>query len=224
MTEGAAKAPARKRASKAGPADPGTYAKGKLRAGDILDAAIKLLIDEGYHNLSMRGVAQQAGIRLGNLQHYFPTKDALLQAMLDRVIDSYIDRFNSVRGTRDDPEREFRAIINTVIGDLNQRRTTVFFTELWSLSNHEPHVTSAMDQMYERYRHVLAEIIARLNPALSAQQTRRLALFISASIEGHTVFIGYRKPWIAETAAITGIAIQSFLWLIRHGEIPDQDG
>jgi AcrR family transcriptional regulator len=224
VTETAGAASVKSRARRAVATDAGTYAKGKLRAGDILDAAIKLMIDEGYHNLSMRGVAQHAGIRLGNLQHYFPTKNALLQAMLDRVIDSYIDRFNSVRGAHDDPEREFRAIVSTVIGDLNKRRTTVFFTELWSLSNHERAVTSAMDQMYERYRHILADIIVRLNPALSAQQIRRLALFISASIEGHTVFIGYRKPWIADTAAISEMAIQSFLWLIRHGDVPDHDG
>jgi hypothetical protein len=78
-----------------------------------------------------------------------------------------------------------------------------------------------MDEMYENYRKVLADIIGEVNPALSAIQARRLALFICASVEGHTIFIGYRKPWRKETANIIHIAKQSFLWLIMQGEIPD---
>lgn len=207
--------------ARAMPADPGTYAKGKLRASGILDAAIELLIEHGYHNLSMRKVAQHAGVRLGNLQHYFPTRDELVKAMLDRMIEGYLGRFEQIRRTGDDPQREFRAIVESVILDLGKRRTTVFFPELWSLSNHEPHVTRYMDQMYERYRQVLGAAIARMNPALSPLQVRRLALFVSASIEGHTAFIGYRKPWRAETAHVVDIALQSFEWLIRSGRIPD---
>jgi hypothetical protein len=77
-----------------------------------------------------------------------------------------------------------------------------------------------MDEMYENYRRVLADIIREVNPELSLQQARRLALFFSASMEGHTIFIGYRKPWKKETANIVDMASQSFLWLIRHGDIP----
>lgn len=77
-----------------------------------------------------------------------------------------------------------------------------------------------MDAMYEDYRRVLADIISDVNPQLSRPQTRRLALFISASLEGHTIFIGYRKPWQKETANIVAMASQSFLWLIKHGDIP----
>jgi len=201
--------------------DPGTYAKGKLRAAGILDSAIALLIDHGYHNLSMRKVAEHAGVRLGNLQHYYPTRDDLVKAMLDRVIGGYLARFEKIRGGYDDPEQEFRAIVQSVVLDLGKRSTTVFFPELWSLSNHEAHVTRFMDAMYEKYRQVLGGAIARMNPALSPRQVRRLALFVSASIEGHTVFIGYRKPWRADTPHVLDMALQSFVWLVRHGEIPD---
>lgn len=202
----------------------GTYAKGRTRASDIIDAAIKVLIEQGYHHLSMRKAADAAGVRLGNLQHYYPTKEALVRAMLDRVIDGYLGRFERIRRRGDDPREEFRAIVESVFLDLGRRRTTVFFPELWSLSNHEPYITPLMDQMYGRYREVLGEAIARLNPALTPLQIRRLALFVSASIEGHTVFVGYRKPWKGEIRHMLDLALQSFLWLIERGEIPDARG
>ena len=199
----------------------GTYAKGKTRASDIIDAAIDLLVDQGYHNLSMRKIADRAGIRLGNLQHYFPSKEALLGAMLDRVIEGYLDRFERIRKHAGDPVAVFRAIVGSVFLDLNKRRTTVLFPELWSLSNHEPQITAQMDQMYGKYREVLGEAIVRINPALTPVQVSRLALFVSASIEGHTVFVGYRKPWKSDTGPMLDLALQSFLWLIEHGQVPD---
>ena len=202
------------------PTSQGAYRKGKDKRNHILDVARDLLIDAGYHNFSLRKVAEKAGIRVGNLQYYFPAKSDLVQAMLDHVIDDYLEDFDNIRGTGT-PEEQFLAVIEGVITDLNTRKTTVFFPELWSLSNHEKGVTRSMDNMYQRYREVLAEIIREINPTLSARQCQRLALFFSSSIEGHTIFIGYRKPWRAETPHIVSLASQSFLWLVKYGEIPD---
>ena len=203
---------------------PGTYAKGRTRAADILDAAVTVLIEHGYPNLSLRRVAEEAGLRLGNLQHYFPSKDALVQAMLDRVIESYLSRFERIRRSALDPEAEFREIIGTVFRDLNTRRTTVFFPELWSLANHDAHVAGYMERMYARYREVLETSIARINSDLDAPQVKRLALFISASVEGHTVFVGHRKAWRSQTAELLSLATASFLWLIRTGAVPGETG
>ena len=197
----------------------GSYKKGEAKRQYVLEAAADLLIESGYHNFSMRKVADAAGIRLGNLQYYFPSKEKLVKAMLDNALSQYLEDFFEIRqqGT---PEEQFLSIINHVVFDLNEKRTTLFFPELWSLSNHEKGVTKSMDEMYENYRKVLADIIGEVNPKLSLPQCRRLALFVSASLEGHTIFIGYRKPWKKETANIVDMASQSFLWLVKHGDIP----
>lgn len=201
-------------------ASQGAYKKGKDTRNQILNVARDLLIDEGYHNFSLRKVAENAGIRVGNLQYYFPAKSDLVKAMLDHVIDDYLQDFDDIRGTGT-PEEQFIAVIEDVITDLNTRKTTVFFPELWSLSNHEKGITRSMDNMYQRYREVLAEIIREINPSLSKAQSQRLALFFSSSVEGHTIFIGYRKPWRGETENIVNLAAQSFLWLVKSGDIPE---
>ena len=131
-------------------------------------------------------------MRLGNLQHYFRTKDDLVQAMLDRVLEDYLQRFDEIHDSTQDPEEEFAALVGSVIRDLNQRKTTVFFPELWSLSNHEKQVTRFMDHMYEKYRSVLCSVIARINPSLKDEQVRRLALFVCASIEGTSLILSER--------------------------------
>lgn len=197
----------------------GTYKKGKDSAAAILDAASQLLIEVGYHNFSLRKVASAAGVSLGNLQYYYPVKDALVQAMLDKTIQRYIVDFEEIRH-HGHPKQQFAEMVERVVSDLNTRETTLFFPELWSLSNHEEKVPKYMDEMYAKYRHYLGLIIAEINPGLTAKQVKRLALFISCSIEGHTMFVGYGKPWKKETRNIINMATQSFLWLIEHGEIP----
>lgn len=197
----------------------GTYKRGKQSAADILNAASQLLIDAGYHNFSLRRVADAAGISLGNLQYYYPNKDSLVEAMLDNTIQAYLNDFEEIRHSGS-PREQLSAMIQHVVSDLGNKTTTIFFPELWSLSNHDKKITKYMDKMYAKYRQYYVEIIAEINPNLSADQVQRLALFFSASLEGHTMFVGYRKPWTGESANIARMASECFLWMIEHGDIP----
>lgn len=102
------------------------YTKGERRIKIILEAAEQLLIDSGYHNFSMRKVATKAGVSVGNLQYYFPSKDKLLEALLDHVIQNYLDAFERFKGQYT-PKEQFVKIIKAVIKDLKTKHTTVFF-------------------------------------------------------------------------------------------------
>jgi AcrR family transcriptional regulator len=198
----------------------GVYSKGKNTASEILSSAIKVFIAEGYAGFSLRKVAAAADVKLSNLQHYFPSKDALLEAMMMVEIEAYLASFEEIR-SHGSAEQQLAELVEMVVEDLKTKKTTIFFPELWSLSNHHQAMTKHMDAMYRRYRLVVKEIIRAINPALNDRQVKHLALFITASLEGHTVFVGYHKPWTRETKAISSIATQSFLWLIKSGEIPE---
>lgn len=200
----------------------GKSSKGQQTSLAILLAAETLLVDEGYHNFSLRKVASRAELTLGNLQYYFPTKNSLIKEMLDHTIQRYLDMYKQIREEAGpDPEEQFTAVVAYNFKDLNTRYTTVFFPEVWSLANHEHHAAEFLDSMYGRYRTVLIDIMSLINPRLSATQLQRLAIFISASIEGHTIFVGNKKPWKNETENMTSLGAQSFLWLIHSATIPD---
>ena len=49
-----------------------------------------------------------------------------------------------------------------------------------------------------------------------AQDREDLALFISASMEGMTVFAGHEKPFEPRMTALERIAIQSFIAIVRN--------
>ncbi|GAA3208338.1 TetR/AcrR family transcriptional regulator [Actinocorallia longicatena] len=53
----------------------------------ILDAATRVLSERGYDGASTNRIAAEAGLSNGSLYQYFPHKDAIVVAVLDRFAD-----------------------------------------------------------------------------------------------------------------------------------------
>jgi AcrR family transcriptional regulator len=67
-----------------------------FRAERVIDAAIQLATDGGYDAVQMRDVARTAGVALGTLYRYYPSKDVLLSA----AIASQVNQLNVDVGQR----------------------------------------------------------------------------------------------------------------------------
>ncbi|GAP55221.1 HTH-type transcriptional regulator RutR [Arthrobacter sp. Hiyo6] len=61
----------------------GPYAKGEVRRAQILKAAFEAFATVGYRNASLLQMAGDCGVTRTALLHYFPTKEALLEAVLE---------------------------------------------------------------------------------------------------------------------------------------------
>jgi len=68
------------------------YLKGRIRREDIIAAAAALYAEAGYHGSSLREIAKRAGITHAGLIYYFPTKEALLAAVLERRDADAVER------------------------------------------------------------------------------------------------------------------------------------
>ncbi|WP_278263268.1 TetR family transcriptional regulator C-terminal domain-containing protein [Nocardia sp. AG03] len=51
----------------------------EARRTAISDAVMRLLAREGLESISLRNVAAEAGVSAGQVQHYFPSKDAMME-------------------------------------------------------------------------------------------------------------------------------------------------
>jgi TetR/AcrR family transcriptional regulator len=56
------------------------------RKEEIVDVAMGLFAEHGYEGTSMNNVAERVGIRKASLFYHFASKDALYEAVLDRLI------------------------------------------------------------------------------------------------------------------------------------------
>lgn len=62
----------------------GQYAKGELKREEILDRAVEAFGRLGYHATSMREIASTCGLSQAGLLHYYPNKETLLLALVER--------------------------------------------------------------------------------------------------------------------------------------------
>lgn len=60
----------------------------------ILDAALKLFADSGFHATSISNIAKEAGVSKGLMYNYFESKETLLYAITDEISTDIMDMIN----------------------------------------------------------------------------------------------------------------------------------
>jgi AcrR family transcriptional regulator len=66
------------------PAPTRTRAKGEQTRQLILETALRLFSERGYAETTMRAIAKEAGVAVGNAYYYFDSKEHLIQGFYDR--------------------------------------------------------------------------------------------------------------------------------------------
>ncbi|MCE9677799.1 TetR/AcrR family transcriptional regulator [Shewanella sp. AS1] len=61
----------------------------------ILDTALRLFVEQGFHTSSTAQIAKQAGVATGTLFHHFPTKEALMKQLFLNVKQEFADAIRS---------------------------------------------------------------------------------------------------------------------------------
>ncbi|MCX5258950.1 TetR/AcrR family transcriptional regulator [Streptomyces canus] len=86
MTEKTAARPATRR---------GPYAKSAQRRAEIVASATAVFAARGYRGGSLREIAKQLDLSLTSVVHHFPSKSALLVAVLENADSASIDSFEA---------------------------------------------------------------------------------------------------------------------------------
>lgn len=65
--------------------------RGHERVATLLDAAAESFVEKGYEATTMTEIAARAGAAIGSLYQFFPTKDALVQALLEKYAQALFE-------------------------------------------------------------------------------------------------------------------------------------
>ena len=167
-----------------------TTEKGLGRALDILHAARSLLAAEGYAGLSMRRVAAEVGISLSNVQHYYQSKDDLLEALLLYTMDLFQKMMDGISAAMTSASRidQFLSTCDMFLEEITDPVTHAIFFELWALASRNAFASRLMDKMLARERKAIFHLIRGLNPAIGDEEYMQRAILMVAQIEGLMLF------------------------------------
>lgn len=80
----------------------------------VTNAMLRIVANQGLDQLSVREVATAARVSIGTVQHYFPTKNAMLSAAYEEVVARIRTRLQAVKlGT--DPRRNLTAVLRELL-------------------------------------------------------------------------------------------------------------
>lgn len=90
---------------------------------DIMQKALKLFAEKGYHNSSVRDIAKEAGVNIAMISYYFGSKDKLLEAIFSRHIAAMNQKLNEiVKDKMHDPVEKVALIIDTYIDAITENK------------------------------------------------------------------------------------------------------
>lgn len=181
-----------------------TTGKGLGRAHEILQAARTVLAAEGYAGLSMRRVAGEVGISLSNVQHYYQSKDALLEAVLLYTMDVFQAKIDEISAAMqsESPIDRFLSTVDMFLDEITDPVTHAIFFEIWALASRNEFASKLMDKMMARERKTIFHLIRGLAPGLPDDETMQRAILIVAQVEGLMLFRLDRKARPDEFALV----------------------
>ncbi|MBJ7329463.1 MAG: TetR/AcrR family transcriptional regulator [Solirubrobacteraceae bacterium] len=93
----------------------------------IVDAAGRVLVEEGYERASTKRIAAVAGVSPGSVYQYFPNKEAIVIATVEQMVDDLANGFIATlpRLADTDPNRTTTAMLATLLDAMQARRELI---------------------------------------------------------------------------------------------------
>ncbi|MCI0546892.1 MAG: TetR/AcrR family transcriptional regulator [Candidatus Rokubacteria bacterium] len=155
-------------------------ARGAATRDQILDAAGRLIHLRGYHGTSLDDVLRESGIGKGNFYYYFKSKEDLGHAIIDRIVDAFVDRVLTPAFADEaaDPIEQIHRLLDQVV-ESHRERNCVGGCPLGNLA-------SELSDVHEGFRRRLSEIFVlwrvRMSEALErGRASGRLGADLDAS-------------------------------------------
>lgn len=210
------KKPVAKVAKIPAPPKPGVYSRGSDTVDAILKAALEVLIEEGGSAFTLRRIATECGMKVGNVSRHFPKKEMLVQVLLEELLSpTEVAVRTGIVDTGMAPDQALALIIEGSIDEMASKKLTHLFTELWAMANHNEFVAERVELAYRYVHDLISRFVSELNPALSKEQVDLVSVYISASIEGTAVLAGANRAWSYMSGDLKRIASWNLVNLAR---------
>ena len=140
-----------------------TEAHSAARRQQIIDAAYHCFARKGFHQASMRDIYEEAKLSPGAVYHYFPSKDAIIQASFEFDEQRSLDLFAAATAS-DDPLKALRELIDFFFrglesaAELGAGRVNV---QGWGEALVNPPLRETLQRVMTHYLDALTQIVGR---------------------------------------------------------------
>ena len=91
--------------------------RGQATRRRIIDKALELFREHGYDGTTMRMIASEAGVSLGNAYYYFSSKEQLVLEFYDQLQSAHIARAEQVLAAETELEERLRGVVRAWVDE-----------------------------------------------------------------------------------------------------------
>jgi AcrR family transcriptional regulator len=179
----------------------------------IVAVAGKVLVESGYQGLTLKRVADAAGISVGNLNYHFRTKESLVEALIEHVLTDFSSQFEDIvrRGVEDGSDA-LSALLRWAMDGSCAQQYTRLVRELWAMASHNRSVAAAMDRYYDQSITAAVGRMAGTRAPRSREEVTALMSLICIIAEGASAVFsrrGRRHPQYDAVQRLACSAVES---------------
>ncbi|MFC7430193.1 MULTISPECIES: TetR/AcrR family transcriptional regulator [unclassified Agrococcus] len=179
------------------------------RTAEILAAAIAIAGADGLGALTVRSVAERAGVTQGLVAHYFPSMHELVARAYRELVGAEVAEVRAIVAGRRDHRQRMLDVLATVL-DGSREEVTVLWVEGWALGRSNAALAAAVREQMDAWHALLAEVIAEGATAgeLVVDDAGRAAWQVLAIVDGVNAHSLVREvdPTSAMDDAMRGVA------------------
>jgi len=160
----------------------------QLAKDKILEAAMDLFIQQGYHATSINDVAKQAGISKGLLYNYFSGKEGLLAAMVEERIAGVAEVIEKA-ASFEAPSEQLKFILEQAIDNVYQQPEVFrFYLHLQTQPEADQELFPYSKRLVEEAARQF-EIQCSIFESLGVPEPRKRSLYFSSTLQGIMLMI-----------------------------------
>jgi AcrR family transcriptional regulator len=198
------------------------------KALGILERIKAIFASKGFERASMQDLARAAGMSAGNFYRYFPSKKAIIEALMERELEIVHAKFAAVLGDPD-PAAAFRAIVRKRIETLDDHDGPIW-VEIEAAAAREPEYAALLGRMEAAVNRHLVAVFARIAGIPEAEAAARFgahARLIIMLVQGvSSRCVAYTAapdaPSHREFAALVTRTIENILSEVAASGAPDR--
>jgi AcrR family transcriptional regulator len=165
----------------------------------LLDAAERLILEEGYAAVSSRRVAAEAGVNVALVYYYFANMDGLFLALFRRGADSSLDRQAKVLAS---PQPLWG------LWDLTREQTSTALTmELIALANHRKAIRTEIADYSKKFRKMQLDTLSPVLKSYGIDPKTWPAISVILMMWGVSQYLLIEKAFDIDTGHAETVAL-----------------
>jgi TetR/AcrR family fatty acid metabolism transcriptional regulator len=124
----------------------------------IIDAAVRVIAKQGYHNAQVSKIAKEAGVADGTIYLYFENKDDILISLFNEKMGQFIETCRERIAEAETVEQKLHVLVHAHLSQLSQDPELAKVTQI-ELRQSNPQISQGIGAVLKQYFNLIDDVI-----------------------------------------------------------------